>query len=189
MKFLLLLLLVALSSSTYCQQSDFIVLKKRNNRTVKTYFPGTFISGLTYTGFRLNGLIREIRNDSVFLEQQEVFQVPTPFGVPRLDTVVHTIGLHYTEISQFFFSGGAGSSTRKRGFAQVSIPRLMVLGGSAFIVLELVNTVYRKESLNQDNKITSLAIAGAIAGAGFLWQQLQQQSTKAGGKFKVIYVK
>jgi hypothetical protein len=187
MRFFLLILCTVLTCAVFSQQSDFIVLKKRNNRTVKSYFPGSFISANTYTGFRLNGKITEIKNDSVFIEQQEVFQVATPFGVPRLDTVVHTIRLHYTEINQFFFS--TGSSTRKKRFAEVSLPKIMVIGGTGFIILELVNTAYRKESLNEDNKIGTIAIAAGIAGAGFLWQQLQKQKTKAGGKFTVVYVK
>ena len=187
MKCLLLILFSLLPCSAICQQSDFIVLKKRNNRTVKSYFPGSFISAVTYTGFRLNGIIQEIRNDSVFIAQQEVFQVATPFGVPRLDTVIHTVRLHYTEINQFFFS--TGSSSRKKRFAEVSIPRIMIIGATGFIVLELVNTAYRKESLNEGNKIGALAIAAGIAGSGLLWQQLQKHRTKAGGKFTVVYVK
>jgi hypothetical protein len=187
MKSLLLIVCTLFTCSAISQQSDFIVLKKRNNRTVKSYFPGSYISAVTYTGFRLNGKIQEIRNDSIFIEQQEVFQVGTQFGVRRLDTVVHTVRLHYTEINQFFFS--TGSSGRKKGFVEVSLPKLMIIGGTGFIVLELVNTAYRKESLTENNKIGSLAIAAGIAATGLLWQQLQKQRTKAGGKFTVVYVK
>jgi hypothetical protein len=187
MKSILLIFFIFFYDIAICQQSDFIVLKKRNNRTVKSYFPGSFIAAVTYTGYRLNGIIKEIRNDSIFVEQQEVFQVATQIGVPRLDTVVHTLRMHYTEISQFFFS--PGSSSRKKRFAEVSIPKIMVIGGAGFIVLELVNTAYRKESINEGNKIGTLAIAAGIAGAGVLWQQLQKQRTKAGGKFTVVYVK
>ena len=64
----------------------------------------------------------------------------------------------------------------------------MILGGTGFIVLELVNTLYRNESLSDDNKLTALAIAAGIAGAGFLWKHLQNRSNKPGKKYKVIYV-
>ena len=135
----------------------------------------------------LNGIIKDIRNDSVFIEQQDVYQVGTPYGVPRLDTIVHTLGVHYTEINQFFFS--KGGSSRKKGFTQVTLPKLMIIGGVGFIVLELVNTAYRGESINEHNKLPSLALAAGIAAAGVLWQQFQKQKTKAGGKFTVVYVK
>lgn len=188
MRLFLMLMMVGLVFPACAQRADFIVLKKRNNRTVKTYFAGTFLSANTYTGFQINGIIKDIRNDSVFVEQQDVFQVGTQFGVPRLDTLLHTIGIHYTNLYQFFFSNGRGG-TRKRGFAQVSLPRLMLLGGAAFVVLELVNTAYRREPLNEGNKIVTLAVAGAVAAGGLVWQQLQNQSSKAGGKFKVVYIK
>lgn len=154
---------------------------------MKSYFPGSYISATTYSGFQLNGFIKDIRNDSVFLEQQEVFQVGTPYGVPRLDTIVHVIRLHYTEINQFYFSKGGGRP--RKGFTEVTLPRLMIIGGVGFIVLELVNTAYRGESISDHNKIPSLAIAAGIAAAGLIWQQVQKQKTKAGGKFTVVYVK
>ncbi len=187
MKLLLLFLCTLPAYVAIGQRSDFIVLKKANNRTVKSYFPGSYISASTYSGFQLNGIIREIRNDSVFIEQQEVYQVGTPYGVPRLDTVIHTLRLHYTEINQFYFS--KGRSSRRKGFTEVTLPRLMIIGGIGFIVLELVNTAYRGESISDHNKIPSLAIAAGIAAAGLLWQQVQKQKTKAGGKFTVVYVK
>ena len=96
------LLLITISTAAFAQPSDYIVLKKKNNRTLKTYFPGTFISATTFTGFNLNGIIKQIKNDSVFIEQQEVRQVPMQFGVPALDTIVYTIRLHYQEIRAFF---------------------------------------------------------------------------------------
>ena len=187
MKSILLFLCMLPAYMAICQKSDFIVLKKANNRTVKSYFQGSYIAASTYTGFQLNGIIKEIRNDSVFVEQQEVYQVGTPYGVPRLDTVVHTIRLHYTEINQFYFS--QGGSKKKKGFTEVTLPRIMIIGGVGFIVLELVNSINRGESISEHNKIPSLAIAAGIAAAGLLWQQVQKQKTKAGGKFTVVYVK
>lgn len=186
-KSLLPMLLCLTSLVCYAQPSDYIVLKKKNNRTLKTYFPGTFISATTYTGFNLNGIIKLIKNDSVFIEQQEVRQIATQFGVPALDTIIHSIRLHYTEIRAFFYAGSAGTKM-KRSFAGGMLPRIMALGGSGFIILELVNTAYRHESLSDGNKLTVLAIAAGIAATGFLWQWLQNRNVNAGQKYKVVYV-
>jgi hypothetical protein len=176
--------------SLHAQPSDYIVLKKKNNRTLKTYFPGTFISAITYSGFTLSGIIKQIKNDSVFIEQQEVRQIPTQFGVPALDTIVHTIRLHFTEIRAFFYTSSKPSSGwgMKRSLAGGLLPRIMALGGSGFIILELVNTTYRGESLSDGNKLTILAIAAGIAATGFLWQLLQNKTVDAGQKYKVVYV-
>ena len=109
------ILLITLSFMVSAQPSDYIVLKKKNNRTLKTYFPGTFLSALTYTGFTLNGVIKEIKNDSVFIEQWEVRQVPTQFGVPALDTIVYTIRMHYQEIRQYLYTTNRSGASRRRG--------------------------------------------------------------------------
>lgn len=165
-------------------------IKEKNNRSLKTYFPGTFISAVTDTGFNLTGTIRQIKNDSVFIEQQEVRQVPTQFGVPALDTIVHTIRLHYTEIRMFYYSNnksGSGSG-RKRSYGGGLIRNIMIVGGTGFIVLELVNTIYRGESLSDGNKLTVLAIAAGVAATGILWKQLENRSNSAGSKYKVVYV-
>ena len=172
----------------FAQPSDFIVLKKKNNRTLKTYFEGTFISAVTYTGFNLNGIIKEIKSDSVFIEQQDVRQVPTQFGVPALDTFVYTVRLHYTEIRAFFFAGHRGSRGTEKKRSGGLLQNIMIIGGTGFIALEMVNTLYRGESLSDGNKLTVLAIAAGVAVTGFLWKQLQKRSTRAGAKYKVIYV-
>jgi hypothetical protein len=56
-------------------------------------------------------------------------------------------------------------------------------------VLELFNTAYRKESISADNKLVSLGIAAGVAATGFAITYFQNKADKAGGKYKVVYVK
>lgn len=184
---LLFILLVSIAEATLSQSSDFIVLKKRNNRTLKTYYPGEFISAVTYNGFSINGFIKDIRHDSIIILQQERKLVPTDFG-STLDTVSYTFGIDYHNIKTFHFTSQY-TWGRKRGFAQITIPRLMKVGGVAFLVLELVNTGYRKESISADNKLLPLGIAAGVAATGFAISYFQNRSDKVGGKYKVVYVK
>lgn len=184
---ILSILLLAITQVTLSQTSDFIVLKKRNNRTIKTYYPGAFISAVTHNGFSINGFIKEIRHDSVYILQQERKLIPTEFGY-TLDTVAFTFGLDYHEIKSFHYTSQY-TWGRKRGFAAITLPRLMKMGGIGFIVLELVNSAYRKESLSENNKAVPLAIAAGVAATGFAISYFQNKSDKAGGKYKVVYVK
>lgn len=186
-KALLFILLLSVTEVTLSQTSDFVVLKKRNNRTIKTYYPGAFISAHTYNGFSINGFIKDIRNDTIVVLQQERRLMGTEFG-SSLDTMSYTIGIDYHEIKTFHYTGGY-TWGRKRGFAQITLPRLMKLGGVGFLVLELVNTAYRKESVTANNKIVPLGIAAGVATAGFAITYFQNKSDKAGGKYKVVYVK
>jgi hypothetical protein len=169
-------------------QDDFIVLKKRNNRTLKTYGQGSFLSAKTNTGFQLNGFITAIRNDSIFIRQQETRLVSTDFG-QTIDTLFYTFGFDHRNISAFYFSNQYDPSMRKRGFAQTTLPILMIAGGTGYIILELVNTVYRKEPLNEGNKLLSLGIAAGIAGTGILLQTMNNQKDKVGNKYKVHYIR
>lgn len=184
---ILIILLLAITKVTLSQTSDFLVLKKRNNRTLKTYYPGAFISAHTYNGFFVNGFIKQIRNDSLIILQEETRLVAAEFG-SVVDTVSYTIGLDYHEIKTFHYTGNY-TWGRKRGFAQITLPKLMKIGGIGYIILELVNSTYRKESLSENNKVVPLAIAAGVAATGFAITYFQNKIDKAGGKYKVVYVK
>ena len=186
-RFLLLILLLSVAGATFSQETDFIVLKKRNNRTIKTFYPGIFISAVTYNGFAINGYIKAIRNDSIIIQQQETRLTPTEFG-SSVDTLKYTIGIDYHEIQQFNYSKQY-TWGHKKGFVEVSLPRIMMIGGAGYIILELVNGTYRGESISSNNKLPSLVIAAGIAIAGFLWTELQTHNNKAGNKYKVVYVR
>jgi hypothetical protein len=185
--YLLIILLLSFTQITFSQTSDFIVLKKRNNRTLKTYYPGAFISATTYNGFPINGYIKFIRNDSIILQQQERRLVATEFG-STLDTFNYTIGLNFRDIEKFNYTSQY-TWGRKKGFSVITLPRLMMIGGTGFVALELINSAYRKESLNEDGKLLSLGIGAAVAVAGYTIQRLQKQNNKAGKKYKVVYVR
>jgi hypothetical protein len=184
---LLFILLLSTVKVALSQKSDFIVLKKRNNRTLKTYYPGEFISAVTYNGFPVNGFIKDIRNDSIIIHQEERQLVAAGFG-SELDTVSYMLSINYRDIKSYHYTSQY-TWGRKRGFAEVTIPKLMMAGGAGFIVLELVNTLYRNESINANNKLTSLGIAAGIAAAGFAITQFQKHRDQAGGKYKVLYIK
>lgn len=186
MKYSLLLMLVLAGADLRAQKSDFIVIKNRNNRTLRTYFPGSFINADTYAGYTLNGYIQKIKNDSLFVEQQNIYQVPTQFGTPVLDTVRFLIALNFREIYRFNYNLNGG--TRYRGNSLL-VPKLMLYGGIGYIALEGINTAYRKESLNDGNKLTSMGIAAGVAAAGLVWQELVKKKERTGGKTRVEYIR
>lgn len=169
------------------QPSDYILLKQRNNRTLKTYYAGSYISADTYDGFGLNGIIIAIRNDSIIVQQHETKLVPSEFG-QKIDTFRYTMGVYYNQIKKFNFVK-FDAAGRKGGFAQVTIPRLMIIGGLGFAGLELINTAYRRESLTQNNKLESLSISAGVAVTGILWNFISKNRNKVGGKYRVVYVK
>ena len=188
MKYLLpLFVLLLLTGVALGQQSDFIVVKKHNNKTLKTYYAGSFITAETFSGFRLNGFISEIRNDSIIMKQTITTLVNTDFG-QKLDTVVYNVGVDYREIKRFEIKA-SDLAGRKKGFLQVTGPKLLIIGGVGYIILELVNTAYRGDNLSDGNTLTNIAIAGAVAATGFLWNHIDNNRDRVGGKYKAVYVK
>lgn len=185
---LLFILLLSFAQLTFSQQTDFIVLKKRNNRTVKTYYPGSFLSATTWNGFEINGYIKFIRNDSIIFVQEERKLVSVDFGT-ELDTVYTTMAVDYREIKRWHHSGDYYWG-HKRGFVEIVLPKLMIIGGTGYVLLELINTVYRKESLNENNKLPALGKAAGVAIAGYIWSRLSDENKKkASKKYKVVYIK
>lgn len=180
------LLLIFLGLEASSQTTDFIVIRKKNNRTLKTYYPGTFINAETYDGHLINGVIRAIRNDSIIFQQQETRMTPTEFGM-KIDTVSYSMSVDYHFIKKFNFNS-YDPAARKKGFSQVTLPRLMIIGGLGFMGLELVNTAYRKESINSNNKLASLSIAAGVAATGFAWNYISKHRNRVGGKYKVVYM-
>lgn len=186
-KLLTVYIFLLLCVSGFSQETDYIIIKKHNNRTLKTYSPGVFLSAETYDGFRINGYIKAIQNDSIILQQQDTRLMATEFGT-KVDTFAYTMGINYRLIKKFNF-GSNEVYFKKHGFAAVTIPRLMMIGGIGFIGLELINTAYRKEPLNDSKKLRSLGIAAGVTGAGWLYTFISQKRNKVGGKYKVVYVK
>lgn len=180
-------LFILTSFISIAQQSDFIQVKKHNNRTLKTYYTGAFISAETYDGFRINGIITAVRNDSVIFQQTMTSLVPTQLG-QKIDTIRYSMSVYVYQIKKFNMEGYT-PSMRKKGFSVITIPKLMIVGGVGFLGLELVNTIYRKESLTDGNKLGTLAIAVAVAGGGFLWNWVDKKRNQVGGKYKMVYVR
>ena len=175
------------SAVSSAQEADYINVKKKNGRVLKTYFDGGFISAETFEGFRLHGYIRAIRNDSIILVQEQTRLVGTAFGT-SLDTLRYLYGVDHRLIRRYFYKERFNYAGKK-GFRTLSIPKLMVIGGTGFVLLELVNTLYREESINTNNKLPALAIATATAFSGWMWTKIARKRDQVGKKYVVEYMR
>ena len=95
----LFIFLIFIFFNFFCkaQSSDILSLKK-NDRIIKTFFPGNEINFTTPSGF-YNGFITTIHHDSVFLIQYDIRQRPSNLGVYFLDTVAtYRYGINYNLI-------------------------------------------------------------------------------------------
>lgn len=143
------------------QMSDFISLQKKNGRVVKNFGVGSPITFLTSSGNVNEGIITQIRNDSVILRNINIRQMYTNYGGVLLDTVSFITAWHYKEIArvQIF---------RHRGLAYNRVSGLMMVGGAGYFILNVVNGLYRGENLGDKDYIVTLSSSALVFGAGWL---------------------
>lgn len=189
MRNLLLICFTVLSAtSVIAQTTDIIQIRKKNStKVLKSYYPGAFIAGSTYDGFQIFGLIKSIHGDTLYISQQETKLMRTEFG-SVVDTVVYSVGIPVQSIERYFF-GSRYENGKPKGFAQATLPNIMVVAGTAYVGLELFNTLYRRESLNEHNKWPSLIGASTAALTGYFWKKIARKRDRVGGRYVAIYVK
>lgn len=180
--FLFILLFHLLCLSAFSQATDFIVVKK-HNRTVKSFFPGLPIALQTESFTWVNGWITDIRNDSVFIKQFDVRQVPTIWGTLVTDTAgSYIVGVYHKEIKRIEFDEKGG------GFGFVTNGTIFMIGGVGYAVLNVVNGQYLHESITDSKNMTSLGIALGVAAGGFILNRIQHYKNKR-WKYTIEYIR
>ena len=85
MKYALTLIVVFCCLQSFAQ-GDFILLRK-DNVVIQSYFKDSYLKCQLNNGQWIEGRIKQIKADSLFLEQIQVRQVASIFGTPMLDTL------------------------------------------------------------------------------------------------------
>ena len=165
------------SYSSVAQSTDFILLQKRN-RTIATYYAGNHITFTTTTGASIDADITQIKNDTIYLQQYIVQQVPTTLGVYILDTMG---SYRY----QYLYNQIKSITTTNRNF-DFSASGASLLGGGA--ILMIANGVVYLADRNSFSPVLLAAGAG-LAAAGYLISKGSSGNGMViGKKYKLVYV-
>src|SRR6476660_9763330 len=101
MKPLLLVCLFFINQYCFSQSLDYISVRKKNGSVIKNFYSGADITLQTTSGMYLQGPIRTIRNDSVYVILYDIRYLPTVFGTYVRDTISTVIyGIYKNEISR-----------------------------------------------------------------------------------------
>lgn len=178
MKHLFTILICCCCIDSVAQQSDFIVLKKKN-RTIKSFYTGTPIEFETIYGSRRTGIITEIRNDSIFLREYITRQVMTQMGFYVIDTAGSVSnGYPYRDIRSL--------ASENKGFNWQASGLALITGS---IVLTLSSGVV---FLVDRDKFSPELLAGAV-GLGiagyFIFKASRQGIVIGKRKYRLEYIR
>ena len=158
------------------QSADFILFKK-NTITIGSYHTGDNIEFTNPDGAYIEAKITDIKNDSLFLRQFIIQQVPTNLGVYVLDTVgSYRYTYNYKQIKAI---GRTGPKFNLSGSAAS-----LVGGGMVLAVASGVVYLADREKFSPPLLIASL---GAVA-AGYLMAKLGGKGMVIGKKYKLVYI-
>jgi hypothetical protein len=176
MKILLLVLSIFFAQQFFAQPSDFILLKK-NKKTIATYFPGTNIGFYTNTGAFIQANITQIKNDTLYLKEYIVRQIPTQLGVYVVDTVnSYLYQYHYNQIK---YIGKTGRRFDINGSGAV------LMGGGVLLLLGSA-VVFLADKKNFSPEL--MGAAAALTGVGYLLSRVNNKGIVIGKKYSLVYI-
>lgn len=174
----LCLLLICLScNQLLAQGSDMVVLKKGPERTLKTYLSGSQIHFVTIAGTEVQGMIRKIQKDSLYINIYDERAAYTIWGTSFWDTV--SVGLsryHIKEVREIF--------KPREKFSFIKNGLIFMMGGSAYAILHSVNALYLKQPIIP----STMAISGAVALTGFALGRIHKKTVTLGNKYYLQYI-
>ncbi len=175
--FFIIFIALCCTASTHAQGSDMILLKKKNNKTLKKYLAETPIHLITKNNEHINGMIKKIDRDSIFINTYVERSAYTMWGTAFWDTLsIALIKVHCNEVGEIV-KPRAGLGIIRNGY-------LFLAGGLSYATLHLGNAVISNEPLDG----TLLAKAGAVALAGVILRKTYRSTVKIGERYKLHYI-
>lgn len=164
------------------QGQDFISVRKKNGRPLKTFIAGSPIIFETVYGTYVSGPIEAIKNDSVFVKIYDIRTFATNLGFAMVDTIsTYIAGFHYKDIRKIRLFN-------KERFIRSKIDKLLIIGGAGYFILNVVNGAYFNEPITDKKNLRSLAISLGAVGTGLLINKFFKVSNFSTGKHKIVYV-
>lgn len=153
-------------SNTWAQ-SGVLVFKKKN-QNIQSWVKDDYIRFQYVTTQWLEGRIKRIERDSVFVNCYITRQVPNQFGFAITDTSwFGMMGIHVSEII-----GMPGNRYKSGMFTNGS---LLKIGSAGYIFLNLFNSIENGEAVFASHNLRNIGIAAGV----FLIGQLQSLKYKS----------
>ncbi len=169
--------LLIFSFSAYSQSADFILVKK-HGKTIQTIFSGYTITLTTETGATITATINGIKNDTLFLQEYVVRNLPTTIGSYITDTVgSYRYQINYHQIKAI------GSKPHK-GFDVKGNGGILFSGGVLLTVASGVSYLVDKNKFSAPLLFASMGL-GTI---GYFLAKGGGNGIVIGKKYQLVYM-
>jgi len=181
MKTLLLLLAAILSGAAVRAQASDLLLLKKKDKTVRTFFPGSEMMFNTATHY-YDGVVRHIDHDTIFLVQYDIRQVPTSLGIFMLDTLgTFPFSVNYHDIISF-------GKDHNRNFDLGGSGGVLMGGGSLIVLVGLGTWIFTKPNTQYHASPYLVGGAAVLAGIGYLIAKASARGMILGKKYSLQYI-
>lgn len=181
-KLFLIFFLIAAYLSSFSQVSDIISVKKKNGRTIKSFYEGSPILFQEQDGEYIGGPIEKIHHDSIYIRMYTVQKAPSPFGTYIFDTLnTYLVKTNYKDIRRISVYKGHGSLRQKLGL-------LMMIGGAGYAALNILNGSFFNLPVTDKKNLKTLGISAAVFGAGFINNKLFAANSFSRKRDKIAYI-
>jgi hypothetical protein len=181
MKQLLLIFFVLCYISAFTQIKEWMVLQKKGI-SIETFFPGKYIT-IQFDNYQwIEGEIKEIRNDSIFINQKVSRIVGNGWGLPVRDTV--SLGLLAYSISQIY-----AMPLRNQQLGVITGGAIFQVGGAGYIVLNAANNLIQNQNFFTAQNLTGVGIAGGVFLLGKILQWNHPTRVILGKKYTLKRIK
>lgn len=173
----LLIVIITCNLTSSAQGSDMIVLKKGAEKTLKTYIAGSQIHFISIAGNEVEGNIKKIEKDSLFIHTYDSRAAYTMWGTSFWDTVSVSLSrYHISEIREII--------KPKSGFGFIKNGYLFMIAGISYAILHVVNAPI----LDQPIIPGQLAVAGGITATGIVLNRVHKNTVRLGKKHYLQYI-
>jgi len=132
-----------------------------------------------FNGQWMEGRIKQIKADSLFLEQFQVRQVASIFGTPMLDTVRY--GLAKLSINDIHLL-----PKKEQGVSAIKNGSLFMLGAGGYMVLNIINGLTQtNQSVTSNQNLINLGIAAGVFMFGEMLHWTHRDYITLGKKYQL----
>ena len=161
---------------------DFVRIKTKSGRIAKTILPGNFVWLTLKNTYQIEGEIKDIRRDSIFLQQYQIATYYTPWYTKDYDTVSrYILAINYKDIRRIEYT------KHKPGKRFLNLlGSFMHTGGAVYAGLNIVNGFTQGIPVFKGENLGRLGIAaGTFATGRIIKKRLNPSSPR---KQKIEYV-